>query len=137
MENLSDLRTEIAAIDPIRRGGRVSAVSRGILEVAGLDRIAALGNRVEIEPGRGAPIGGEVIGLSPGCVTVLPDAGIDGLAIGDAVLLAADSGIAPHDGWIGRIVDPFGRPLDGRPLYRGAVPRPLRAHAPAAATRGR
>jgi flagellum-specific ATP synthase len=59
------------------------------------------------------------------------------MSINDRVELLGKAQIAPDDSWIGRVVDPAGQPLDGRPLLRGAHPRPLRAPAPAAATRRR
>jgi len=42
------------------------------------------------------------------------------------VRLMGPSQIAPDDAWIGRVIDPMGRALDGRPILRGARPRPLR-----------
>jgi flagellum-specific ATP synthase len=45
--------------------------------------------------------------------------------------------VAPDDSWIGRIVDAFGQPLDGRALLRGAIARDIRANAPPAVTRKR
>jgi flagellum-specific ATP synthase len=44
---------------------------------------------------------------------------------------------APSDDWIGRVVDPFGHPLDGRPIRRGTHNRALRAPAPGASARRR
>ena len=44
-------------------------------------------------------------------------------------------GIAPADGWIGRIIDPFGNPLDGKPLLRGGRARRLRNPPPEPANR--
>jgi flagellum-specific ATP synthase len=128
------LRAEIASVPVIRRVGRVSELARGLLQVSGLARGTALSDRVEIE-GRDGPLGGEVLGMSPERITILADGGADGLEIGDAVLLAGKSLIAPDDSWIGRIIDPLGRPLDGKPLFRGWAPRPLRAAAPPAAQR--
>lgn len=124
---------EIPAVTSI---GRVAEVGRGTLRVTGLTAIAGLGDRVAIR-GTAAQTGGEVVGLSPSGITILPDEAAEGLAIGDAVELEGRADIAPGDGWIGRIVDPFGRPLDGRPLMPGAAPRALRARPPAAARRRR
>jgi flagellum-specific ATP synthase len=59
------------------------------------------------------------------------------VAIGDAVGLLGPAEIAPDNAWIGRVIDPYGRPLDGRPLMPGARMRKVRAQAPAAATRNR
>jgi flagellum-specific ATP synthase len=82
-------------------------------------------------------VGGEVLNLARDQVTVLSDGAIDGLAIGDTVELLGRAELAPDDHWIGRIVDPFGVPLDGRPLLRGSRPRGLRGAVPLAASRGR
>jgi flagellum-specific ATP synthase len=78
---------------------------------------------------------GEIVRLSGEAAAILPDGPLDGVSVGDPVRLLAHPMIAPADGWIGRIVDPYGRPLDGRPLFRGPCPRPYRCAPPAAATR--
>ncbi len=129
------LVADIGDIATTQRIGRVAEVARGVLQVTGLGLDVALGDRVVV---RGAvEVGGEILRLLRGSVTVLPDAAPDGLAIGDRVEVQGRSEIAPDDSWIGRIVDPFGRPLDGRPLFRGPVARPLRAPPPPAAGRRR
>lgn len=137
MDSFALLEAEIAGIGHTHALGRIAEIGRGLIRVTGLSRTARLGDRVAIGPWTGPRIGGEVVRLDPGDAEVMPDSVLDGAAIGDAVELLGRSDIHPHDGWIGRIVDPFGRPLDGRPLRRGQVPRPLRAPAPEAATRRR
>ena len=66
---------------------------------------------------------------------------LDGLGPGSAARVCARQ---PHgvlfvaDAWLGRVIDPLGRPLDRHgPLPRGPVPRPLRAAPPDATTRAR
>ncbi len=113
--------------------GRVSEVAGGTVLVSGLVATARQGDRVMIN----GTLGGEVLRLSSEGVTVLTDGVPEGLAIGAEVMLCGAAGIAPDDSWIGRIVDPYGRPMDGRPLFRGPVLRPLRAEAPPAAQRRR
>lgn len=132
---LETLTAEIATVRHTHVLGRVSEIGRGMLRVTGLSATARLGDRVLIGPARGARIGGEITRLAPRSAGVMPDQALDGAAIGEAVELVGRTDIHPHDGWIGRIVDPFGRPLDGRPLGRGLVARPLRASPPDAATR--
>jgi flagellum-specific ATP synthase len=129
------LLAEIAGSAAVRRIGRVVETRRGLADITGLEG-ATLGDRVLIHS-RDGTAGGEVLRLSAGRCSVLPDASGDGMAIADRVELVGKAEIAPDDSWIGRVVDPMGRPLDGRPLMRGAVPRALRAPAPAAATRRR
>jgi flagellum-specific ATP synthase len=129
------LCSEIARVGVQARVGRVAEVSRGTLRVAGLGLSARLGDRVIIKSMR--DIGGEVLRMADtGCI-VLPDGGLDGVAMGEAVELVGTTDVAPDDSWIGRIIDAFGQPLDGHPLLRGAVARDIRASAPPATTRKR
>ena len=132
------LRAEIAAVPTSHAVGRVAEVARGTLRVTGLERRATLGDRVIVGESAGAgALGGEVLSLAADGLTVLTDDIPEGLPMGAEVTLCGQSRIAPDGSWIGRIVDPFGRPLDGRPLFRGATSRALRGPAPAAARRRR
>ena len=124
------LRARIGGIRIARRLGRIAEVGPAALRVTGLSDVAALGDRVDF-----GSFGGEVVRLDAATVTLLPDGPTEGLAIGDAVTHIGPATLAPTDAWIGRILDPDGRPLDGRPLLAGLTPRPLRAAPPPAATR--
>jgi len=130
------LCAEIGSVVLKHRIGRIAEIGRGTLRVAGLAQGTGMGDRVMIR-GQQGPIGGEVLRLARDGLTVLADAATDGLEIGDVVELIGPAEVAPDDGWIGRIIDPFGQPLDGRPLFRGPVARSLRGAAPAAAQRRR
>lgn len=130
------LLTELRDLRLARRIGRIEALGAGTLAVAGLSDVALLGDRVLLRTAA-ASIGGEVVRLTQAGATVLPDGPVEGAALGDPVELLGAEGISPDHGWIGRIIDPYGRPLDGRPLLRGPQPRSLRAGAPPAAGRRR
>ena len=127
------LLAEIAAVQVSLALGRVAEVARGTVQVTGLQASACLGDRVLI----GGTLGGEVLRIGAAGVQVLPDGPAVGLALGAEVALIGASGLAPDDSWIGRIVDPYGRPMDGRPLFRGPVLRSLMAEAPLASKRRR
>lgn len=127
------LRAEIAGVGRTTRLGRVAAAGQGVLTVTGLPE-ARLGDRVRIRTSP-VPLGGEVLALAAGALTVLPDTSPEGLAMGVGVELVGAPGLAPHDGWIGRILDPFGQPLDGRPLLGGGAVRALRGQPPPPAQR--
>ncbi|MGY6634271.1 MAG: FliI/YscN family ATPase [Alkalilacustris sp.] len=129
------LTAEIATVQHTRVMGRVTQIGGGLMRVTGLSGRARLGDRVLIGPLRGERIGGEITRLAPRSAGVMPDRALDGAAIGEAVELLGRSDIHPHDGWIGRIIDAFGQPLDGRPLPRGRAARALRAAPPEPATR--
>ncbi len=123
---LENLVAEVAAIQPVSDMGRVSRIHRGIVEVTGLSALASQSDLVKIgAPGQPGRVG-EVIGLSRESISVLPDGDVEGLAIGEAVTLLGAGDISPDESWIGRVVDPFGRALDPRPILRGTHPRSLR-----------
>lgn len=125
---LSELRT-------VRTIGRVCGVQGGQLNVVGLDGEARIGDRAEVTRRDGTVLRGEVVQLSTSGVIVLPDGSIEGIALADRVTLQRNGGISPDVGWIGRIIDPDGNPLDGKPLRPGLTLCALRNSPPAAATR--
>jgi flagellum-specific ATP synthase len=127
------LVSEISTVSRTARLGRVAEVARGTVVVRGIEDVATLGDRVLIDH----HMGGEVVAIRPDATTVLTDALAEGVAIGAPVKLLGRSELAPDLSWVGRIIDPFGTPLDGRPLFRGPVARPLMAPAPPAARRRR
>ena len=129
------LAQEIGRVRTSRPIGRVTQVGSGTLAVTGLQRVAALGDRVTIRCKSSG--GGEVVSIGADALVVLPDDGMEGLSIGTEVALGGAAVIAPDDSWIGRVIDPLGRPLDGRPLFPGPVARNLRADPPAPGQRRR
>lgn len=133
MLQIESITARIAALDPVRRFGRVTALGGGLITIAGLAARASIGDRVRFECG----LGGEVVRLGPEGAVALAEGGLDGLGVGALAELEPPPAIAPHDGWLGRVVDCFGRPLDGRPLAGGGAPRGFRAAPPAAASRRR
>lgn len=126
------LLSSLSEIRMANRIGRVVQVGPATLRVAGLSDVASQGDRVALGTGKG-----EVLVLSRDGITVLPDGPTDGVGIGDPVALIGPPTIAPGHHWIGRIVDPDGLPLDGRPLLAAGRPRALRSPPPRAAVRRR
>lgn len=99
----------------------MDSIRAGVITVTGLSDVAAIGDLVSFKDGGG----GEVIELGDPGVSVLAEAGPEGMVRGDPVRHLGAAGIAPTANWVGRILDPFGRPLDGRPLLRGPTLWPL------------
>lgn len=127
------LCAEISVVAVSNPLGRVAEVSRGTVFVAGLGKMVRQGDRVLISN----KLSGEVLNISALGALVLTDGPPEGVAIGAEVELLGAATLAPDSSWIGRIIDPYGRPLDGKPLFRGTISRPLRGEAPAAASRRR
>ncbi|MEL6642535.1 MAG: FliI/YscN family ATPase [Pseudomonadota bacterium] len=117
----ASLLAELRHARPVARVGRIASIAAGKIQVTGLTDVAAMGELVAFEDGSY----GEVIEIGEAHVTVLSEAAPDGMVRGSAVRHLGPAGIAPDAAWVGRIVDPFGRPLDGRPLLRGPDMRPL------------
>lgn len=127
------LKAGIEIIQPVRDVGRVAETARGTFLVTGLAG-AALGDRVLAETGAGA-LGGEIVQQSARGALILPEDDPEGLRIGTRVERVGPVTIAPDQGWLGRIVDPFGRPLDGRPLLPGTDRRAMTGPPPPPARR--
>jgi flagellum-specific ATP synthase len=129
------LVAELAGLSAVAPVGRVAEVAGNRLRITGLGRTAGLGDLVRLTLRAGGALEGEIVALAPEGATVLPEGPAEGAQIGDAAALLGPATLAPHDGWIGRVVDPRGRPLDGRPLFRGPRTRPLLAPPPPPAER--
>ncbi|WP_299592243.1 FliI/YscN family ATPase [uncultured Tateyamaria sp.] len=125
---LSDIRV----LYPI---GRISAARGNILTVSGLNEVAKIGDRVLVVRQLEAPLSAEVVQLSQTDVTIMPDGPCEGIALGDRVTIDDKNKIAPNQSWLGRIVDPDGKPLDDKPLGHGLVSRKLKSKPPAATSR--
>ncbi|MDO5371062.1 FliI/YscN family ATPase [Paracoccus sp. (in: a-proteobacteria)] len=134
MDRIEAIAARIRGLRVSRHFGRVAAIRAGVVEAAGLNHVASVGDRVVLLDGT---LSGEVIALDPQAAMILPEGATDGLSIGAPVELLFRPVLAPCDAWIGRIVDPLGRPLDGRPLRTGHEDRRFRSPPPPAASRRR
>jgi len=135
--NLTNLGMEISKLRSTRVVGRVAGVGTSLVQVSGLSHLAALGDRVRVTRRDGTVLSGEVLQMRDDRISVLADNEPEGVTLGDRVTIQAATTIDPSDEWIGRVIDPFGHPLDGRSLARGPFARPLRALPPSPATRRR
>ena len=131
---LESFRARVAPLRPVRVVGRVRRLLDNRIEVAGLSGTASLGDELVIGAAPGT-LRAEVVALDPDTVTAMPCGPTDGLRIGARVECAGPPALTPSDGWLGRIVDPFGRPLDDRPLAPGRR-RALHADPPSPGARG-
>ena len=131
---MDSIAARIRSLRLSRHFGRVAAIRAGLVEIGGLNHIASVGDRVALLDGG---LSGEVIALDPRHALVLPEGPTDGLSIGAPAELLFRPAISPCEAWVGRIVDPLGRPLDGRPLRRGPEERRYRNPPPPAASRRR
>ena len=115
-----------------RRVGQVVGIAGGTVQISALSAFARVGDRISVI---GRYLEGEVIRADDAIVDVLMDGSTEGLGLEASVTLRTRPAFAPHSGWIGRVIDPDGQPLDGRPLLAGVVEQDLSIAPPPAATR--
>ncbi len=137
MDILDELRAQVALLRPVRVFGRISRIEGQLVAVTGLTDTARIGDWLEIETRDGTLVSAEILRLTHEEALAMPDGPRDGLAIGDRAEHIATRGIAPDDSWVGRVIDPYGRPIDGRPLLPGPRQRALNTAPPEPARRGR
>lgn len=135
-DEITGLRTRIAQMQPVRAVGRVQSVDGTTIWVSGLAETASIGDRLRLFHGQNL-LGGEVLRIREDLVAMLPDEVAEGVSKGDRVAVLGAPTLAPCDSWIGRVIDAYGRPLDGAPLGPGEKMRPFRASPPPAAARRR
>ncbi len=121
--------------------GEVTGLSGLAVEVAGLAHHTAVGDRIVLAARDGRRITAEIVGFSGSTARAMAFGSAEGLGPGaPAIARLGRHGarLAVADGWIGRVIDPLGQPLDRKgPLPAGPRARPLRTDPPDATTRGR
>lgn len=125
----------------LRVQAKVVAVSGLGIDIEGLSGLVSVGDRVHLHPKIGAPVLAEVVSFNAGYCRVLAYQNIAGLGLcsfAATTLPPILGGLAVHPSWLGRIVDPLGRPLDRRgPMKAGPVAPPTRQTPPQATIRAR
>lgn len=110
-----------------RKVGQVRRLAGHGIESSGPDVL--LGEICDIHPRHGGPaLRAEVVGLCEGRVTLMPYGSTDGIGIGSEVVASGRTPrIAVGPALLGRVIDAFGDPLDGKGPVPAAALRPLKA----------
>ncbi|EPX77336.1 FliI/YscN family ATPase [Litoreibacter arenae] len=135
--SFAPLISSIRNIPLVERRGAITAIRSNTLQISGLSGAAKLGDLVSIRREDSPEMFGEVLSLQGQAIEILPEHGCQGVSLKDAVIHVGSQRIMPDQSWLGRVLDPFLRPLDGNPLIHGMVEMPLKSNPPAAATRKR
>jgi flagellum-specific ATP synthase len=131
------LAEQINELDAVEVYGRVVGVRGLMVEVAGPIEAMPVGARVNIETA-GEPIACEVVGFTGSNALLMPFAALEGVRRGCRAVVAAAATVRPSFGWLGRVVDAMGQPIDGKgPLPAGPSPYPFRNQPPPAHARRR
>jgi len=132
------LQSDLERIPAIRYFGKVEAVQGLLVEASGLGRALSVGDRCQIVA-RDRTVACEAVGFRNGRALIMPFSSLDGVGLGCKVeVLDANPVLYPHPGWLGRVINAMGEPVDGKgPLPVGDVPYPVRNKPPPAHSRQR
>ncbi len=104
----------LSRIDPLRRTGAVTQFVGLIVESLGPS--VAIGDFCEVVTSTARAIRTQVVGFRNGRVLSMPLEETDGLQLGDAVIARReDSCVSVGPELLGRVLDGFGKPIDGKP----------------------
>ncbi|MDR3535118.1 MAG: flagellar protein export ATPase FliI [Acetobacteraceae bacterium] len=135
---LDAARSGFRDIRPFEIVGRVSAITGLALELEGTMGHLSIGDRLWITPRSGESVQAETIGFHDGLTRAMTFGALDGIGPGAPVVVGGPARLAVSDHWLGRVIDPLGRPLDGKgPLPAGECSTPVRRAPPNAALRAR
>ena len=127
--SLATLQTRIEDYKPAatsEEGGVVISSADGIVEVEGMDR-AVYGEIVTFENGAK----GMVESVEPGRLGIMLFDGAETVGVGTMVTRSGKrAGIPVGDGFLGRVIDPLGEPIDGKGPIEAVGYNPIEKQAP-------
>ncbi|HTV34821.1 MAG TPA: flagellar protein export ATPase FliI [Xanthobacteraceae bacterium] len=132
------LAEQINELDGIEIYGRVVGVRGLMVEAAGPLHVMSVGARVIIETAaKNIPC--EVVGFTGNNALLMPFAPLEGVRRGCRAIVTSVAGaVRPSAGWLGRVVNALGEPIDGKgPLLQGPSPYSFRSPPPLAHARRR
>ena len=119
--------------------GQVTDIIGMLIEAAGLQSTLSVGDHCNIIAREGRPIRCEVIGFSKNRALLMPFSSVSGVGMGCRVEVSySDPEIYPDSSWLGRVINAFGEPVDGKgPLSKGRIGYPIHNNPPPAHERKR
>ena len=127
--SLATLKTRIEDYKPAatsEEGGVVVSSADGIVEVDGMDR-AVYGEIVTFENGAK----GMVESVEPGRLGIMLFDGAESVGVGTMVTRSGKrAGIPVGEGFLGRVIDPLGEPIDGKGPVEAVGYNPIEKQAP-------
>src|SRR6202167_6044472 len=111
---MQTLLKEVDSVMPLRRFGRVARIEGLLVEVTGAAGAISLGGQVRLSSSNGKQIPCEVVGFRDGRAQIMPLGSLDGVSLGArADFDDRASLIYPCRNWLGRVVDAYGKSVDG------------------------
>ena len=135
----SNIVNEIDRLPEHRVYGRVCAITGLLVEIEGVQGALSIGDHCRLIGRDKRQVICEVVGFRGGRALAMPFGSLSGIGMGcRAEVSAGTPTIYPDNAWLGRVVNAFGEPVDGKgPLSTGGAAYAIHNQPPPAHTRQR
>jgi flagellum-specific ATP synthase len=135
----TNIAKEVERLPDHKVYGQVTDFVGLLIEAAGVQSTLSVGDHCNIISRDGRAVRCEVIRFSKNRALVMPFGSVTGVGMGCRVeISASDPAIYPDPSWLGRFINAFGEPVDGKgPLPLGKVAYPIHNSPPPAHERNR
>ncbi len=135
----ANILNEVDHLAEYKMYGKVVNIVGLLIHVGGVTHSLSVGDHCIIHARKGRRVACEVVGFADGNALVMPFGAIEGIGMGSrAEVSVAEPVIYPSREWLGRVVNAFGEPMDGKgPLPVGGLGYPIHNSPPPAHTRKR
>lgn len=136
---VKNIAGEIDRLPDLRISGRVTQIVGLLVQIGGIPGALSVGDHCAILARDRRRVVCEVVGFKEGQALAMPFGTLDGVGLGAPVEVATQSpSILPDESWLGRVLNAFGEPVDGKgPLAGGQISYPIHGKPPPAHTRKR
>jgi flagellum-specific ATP synthase len=113
---------QINRMSDYRVYGHVTQVVGLLVEIGGVEGNFTVGDYCSIVGRNGQNVLCEAVGFRNGKALAMPFGSLDGIGLGCKVEISdSDPAIFPDESWLGRVINAFGEPIDGKgPLGNGS-----------------
>ncbi len=139
LQEFDAFHREMERIPDTRIYGRVAAVVGMLVEISGMESALSIGARCALVDRNDRQVPCEIVGFREGLALAMTYGSLEGVGLGSkVVLIDGEPVVRPTREWLGRVVNAFGEPIDGKgPLPQGPESRRIRNQPPPAHARMR
>ncbi len=135
----STIINQIARLPEYRVYGHVTQIVGMLIEIGGVEGNFSVGDYCRIKARGNHHVLCEAVGFRDGKALAMPFGSLDGVGLGCKVEISTTApAVFPDESWLGRVVNAFGEPVDGKgPIGSGSTPYPIHNQPPPAHSRTR
>ncbi len=136
---VNNIINEVERLPDFQVYGQVSGVIGLMVEVEGVEGSFSIGDHCHIVARANRLIACEVVGFRSDRALLMPFGPLEGVSLGNKVEIgSSEPVIYPDPAWLGRVINAFGEPIDGKgPLPTGSLAYPVQNQPPPAQMRKR